>query len=946
MIGRAAELQALRSVLESARQGNGGCVLVSGEAGIGKTTLVRALVRDSDCRALWVYASDTSTPPYGLVESLARSLLDADSGILDACENHVEAMAVVLPDLGRRREGDGPNTIEKGIGCFLQAASKDRLLVWILEDLQWADSATIELLPLIDDAIAHAPVVILGIYRDDEVPRGHALRRMRNALRRKGRVTEVELGLLPERETGTLLREIIGGEPTDALVRVIHERTDGLPFFTEELIQMLVEEEGLIGGDNGYGWEPSGELPLPATIRDAVLLRLDRLSVSARRLLEACSVLGVAFDWGDALFLAGSDEALGELVASGTVVERNEGMGAFRHALVRDIVYEETLWTLRRDMHRKAASRFDAAHANKSVVAWHWLKGRELDRAREAYASSAFESCRIHAHRDAYQAGVSALELWPEHVAPSDRLELLDRLGECAQVSGLLPEASRAWKEAASYREAAGEVEAYARTLSRLATSYGLQGAWSQAMEARQLASRSFTDARLHGESAEERLMLSAHLHSAGTFSAALEVLVGAEEEAKRADRGDLAARILGLRGATLAKLGEAIEGRELIRRGLELALRNNHNAAAAEIYQRLASAIEQASDYEAAEEAYVAARTFCEAQGAHGAVQFCNACVAGVLWQRGEWQRTIAVCEDVIENATTSPMVRAVAAGFFGVVLVFRGEAAKSRHFLLEALTMARANEVVALELVALWGLAVIEAEEDPAAALALGGKLAEIWERTEERHYVVPIFRWFSTFYGLHEENERLNACAEALSRIASAVKTTEALASLAHALGEAALLQGDATRAVEHFERGLVLLENASLPFQYAQTMVRAAAAYAILGRNERAGEVLVAAQRIARDLDARPLAAMCAERLSELPHAATADSANITSLLTARQLEIAGLLVQGLTNKAIAKHLALSPRTIEMHVANILVALGCRSRTEAATKALELGLVEQT
>ena len=915
---------------------------MTGEAGMGKTALVREVVAESGFADLWVYTSDTVTPPFEPVRSLLQALSKRSAAARRAYEAQGQVLASIQPHAWSTTEVREPGDVTLAIAAVLQAAVVEAPLAIVLEDLQWADNATLDLLPGIDDVIRALPVVVIGIYRSDEVPRGHLLRGVRDTLRRKDRLHEVPLGPLSERDVKSMLHHALKAEPDDALVRLLHERADGLPFFVEELALVLAEAGGAENGP-GRDLDPVQGLPLPETVRNAVSYRLDRLSPSARHLLEACAVLGVSFGWEAVLHVAGREDGLDELLASGAIFSRDEGTGAFRHALVQEVVFHETTWTVRRDLHLRAAEHLDGMGANRSAVAWHWHKGRDMLRARHAFLESALHACAIHAYRDAYDAGKLALELWPSHVEENERLALLDRMGECAQVSGLLPEAAGAWKEAAVQRQSMGDEVAYARTLSRLATVFGLQGMWAQTSEAREQAAVAFANAGLHAESADERLTAAAHAHLAGRFTAAIELLEPAERDAAVAGRTDLMARVLGLKGASCTKLGRTEEGRELARRGLELALRDGHDAAAVEAYQRLASAIENASDYEAAEEAYASARVFCEDHGVVGGVQYCNACVAGVLWQRGEWDRAASVCEEVIASPHTSVTVLAAASGWLGLVLASRGEAAAARPLLMRSLTGSQEHGLLALELVSLGGLALVEAADDPTATMALGDQLLERWRSTEEGHYVIPALRWFSTYYGLRGEAERVRACAVGLSRIAETVKNVEALSSFAHGIGEAALVDGRGERALEHFSNAVALLEDADMPFQLAHSRARAAEAMYLVGRESEARSQLVLAQNIARDLGAWPWVVHCTQRLEALSASPPERNEVADGLLTARQLDVVGLLAQGLTNKAIAKALGLSPRTVEMHVGHVLGALGCRSRREVANRAEVLGLL---
>jgi DNA-binding NarL/FixJ family response regulator len=191
----------------------------------------------------------------------------------------------------------------------------------------------------------------------------------------------------------------------------------------------------------------------------------------------------------------------------------------------------------------------------------------------------------------------------------------------------------------------------------------------------------------------------------------------------------------------------------------------------------------------------------------------------------------------------------------------------------------------------------------------------------------------------------------CAAALAQIAADAGQDEAMSALAHALGETALLDGDAEQAADQFARALALalLQGLDVPFDRAESQRRAAAALAALGRREEAVEQLVAAHRTARRLGARPLVERLTGRLADLGEQAERRLGRRAAVqvanggLTRREVEVVRLVAMGHTNREIARELFLSPRTVEMHVGSILVKLDCRSRADAARRASELGLL---
>ena len=221
--------------------------------------------------------------------------------------------------------------------------------------------------------------------------------------------------------------------------------------------------------------------------------------------------------------------------------------------------------------------------------------------------------------------------------------------------------------------------------------------------------------------------------------------------------------------------------------------------------------------------------------------------------------------------------------------------------------------------------------------------------WSESEERHYAISPLRWSATAFAEAHEDGAVRACAAALAQIAADTGQAEAMSALAHALAEVALLDGEPAEAATQFERAESLLADIGAPFERAETQRRAAAALVASGRRAEAVEQLVGAYRVARKLGARLLAAKLADDLAalgepverRLGRMAAAQLAN--GGLTRREVEVVRLVAVGRTTREIARELFLSPRTVDTHVENIRMKLGCRTRADAARRASELGLV---
>ncbi|MFN8474661.1 MAG: AAA family ATPase [Anaerolineae bacterium] len=951
LVGRADEQATLSEVIAAAARGAEGVVLLAGEAGVGKSRLLEVCLERTNLLALRGPTNESATPPYGPIAAALRAYLRARPGGLAECGPLAPYLTLLLPELGPAPDAADPAVLREAICQAFAAIARQVAAALVLEDLQWADNATLELVPTLANALARERLAIVGIYRSDEVGRGHPVRRLRNDLRRAHLLREFVINPLGPDETAALAAGILGQSPGPTLTSLLYERTEGIPLFVKELAGALALQGRLRSGPDGIELAPGADMPMPDTLRDAVLLRLDRLPTAALRLLHVTAVAGREFDLALVVDLAGSTDGLDALLECGLLIEVEPGRGAFRHALIREAIYSDISWVRRRALHRQMAERLQADGAPPLAIARHWLAAQEPDRARTAYLAASDQACAIHAYRDAAEAARQALDLWPNGVDDAHRLDVLDQYGQCAQLSGMLTEAARAWREVAEGRRKSGDVRACAVAERKLANAAELQGHWEAALAARNASAHSFAAGHLPAESAAERLAAAAHLRSAGRYHAALDILSAATEEALEAGRPDLQARIMGLAGNVLARLGRAPEGLALVQQALALALENNLASAAAEIYQRLADSLEHAGDYAGAKETYLIGFDFCQANAVPATAQLCIACLTVVLVNTGEWERAMSLCREVLDSGHSTPHARIVASGMLGTLYALRGQARPAQPYLLESATLARQIELAAMELLSAWGLALVDDLSGAKDRAAERGRFVlSRWQRMEDVHYAVPALRWAVTFFATSGDGVEARACANALAQIAGATGQPEALSALAHALGEIALLDGAPHQAARQFTQALDLLSDLSVPLSQAETGLRAGIACAAAGERETGARRLANAYRVARQLGARPLATRIAQTLESLGEpivehlGAGAEGRFRSGDLTRRQREILQLVAQGQTNAEIARALVLSPRTVEMHVSNILATLDSRSRAEAVRRAAELGLLE--
>lgn len=937
LVGRRAELAHLRHRLDLAADGAGGIVLISGEAGVGKTRLAGELACSATMPVLQGRAEQGRTAPYAPLVDVLRKLLHARPQAIDGCGPLRPHLAQLMPELGASAPDTDRATLFEAVRCAF--AQIERALV-VLEDLQWSDEATLELLAALARPLAELPVLVLCTYRSDGLPRRHGIRRLRNDLRRAGHLDEVDLRELDRVETADLLAQILGAKPSASLVGDIHDRTAGVPFFVEELAAAIRVAELLRQGRDGLELVERGDVPLPATIRDAVLIHASELTDAGRRAAEVAAVAGDGFDLRVVAELA--DEAgLDELLETGLVHE-DGAVGRFRHALTCEALYADIPWTARRRLHLRIAEQLEQSGAPAGEVAPHWTGAREDDRARDALLTAAHDSEAVYAYRDAAEQYRQALDGWADEADPARRATALAAYARCCELAGDLAEAARSWRELIVAAPDPGQV---ARAQRELAAVHELRGEGAAAVKARLAAATAFSSAGRPVDAVAEHIAVANHHQYASRHTEAIALAVRAQEDARGLGRLDLCARAMGIEGMARAKGDDYEAGLEIVRAALGLALEHDLTGASAELYQQLSVVLYHAADYPGAEVALDTAVALCDRHADPELLAVCQSCLAYVLLERGEWPRAVALCRTMLDEGHAA----FVADGVLGAIHAREGKLPSARRLLTGAIARAEQRDHYALSAVGVSALArVAAAEGDDDQAGTHARALLESWRHSEDGHYAVSGVRWAAGFFASRGDRAGANACADGLTRIASSGGHADALAALAFAIGECALLEGDGHTAAEQLGRALELHQTLDMPFERAEIALRAGVALEACGERELALERLTSAHRLARTLGARPLAAAAAAEVEKLGESvrtrlgirAAADVDG--SGLTPRERDVLRLVAVGHTNREIARELVLSQRTVDMHVRNVLRKLDCRSRVEATVRALELGL----
>jgi DNA-binding SARP family transcriptional activator len=379
--GRDGQLAVLDAALTGAAAGRGRVVLVAGEPGIGKTRLAEEVARRATAQGIQVvwgrcYEGEGAPALWpwvqvgrGLVAGVAPGELGGVLGRSGA------ALSQLLPELQELVPGlEPPPVVEletarfrlyQAVAGLLRRLAEVRPLLVIVDDLHWADVASLRLLVFLAAELRAARLVVVGTYRDVEAGTGQPLAETLGALAREPVVERIALGGLGTAEVARLIANAVGTRPVERLVRTVHDRTGGNPFFVTELLRLL-QSEGELQADHALA---AARRAIPVGVRDVLQRRLARLPEQTNAVLLVGAVAGRAFDLDLVEAVTRLDderalEAVEAAVIAGLLVEDEQMVGRYRfsHGLVRETIYQQLSRARRVRLHARVAQALVALH--------------------------------------------------------------------------------------------------------------------------------------------------------------------------------------------------------------------------------------------------------------------------------------------------------------------------------------------------------------------------------------------------------------------------------------------------------------------------------------------------------------------------------------------------------------------------------------------------------
>ena len=857
---------------------------------------------------------------------------------------------------------------------LLVRLSATQPVMFVIEDLHWADQLTLDLTAFLVRSLRDARVLLVATCRSDELHRRHPLRPLLTGWERARSVERVDLRRFDREEVTAQLAAILGDEPGPGVADVVFGRSGGNAYLVEELA-------GVVRGD--------GDLAdLPPSLRDVLLSRVDALGTSAQRLLRTASVAGGTVPDRLLAQVVGTGEAelfaaLREAVDNHLLLVDPGGQGyAFRHVLTRDAVYEDMLPGERVRLHAAygAALARDGGLAGDqaalpAALAHHWYAAMELARALPAAIDAASHAMACYAPAEALHHLERALQMWPQ-VADAgqrtglDRAEVSRRAAEAAYRSGAVSRAESLLADALAEIPAGADPVRRALLLERYAQAQRDAGRVAEAVGSLEQALALLPVGQTTRAHAVVLASMASGLMRDSEMEAGEAVARRAVDAARAAGAQDVEAGVAITLGSARSYLGSAEAGLGPLRSGLRLALDLDIPVTALRGYVNLSDVLELLGRHqEAAQTASEGLDLAVRAGLARTWGSFLIGNRAESLLRLGQWAEA---------DRLTGRALNGLPEGVFGAALwQLRAELAAMRGRYDDAASELRAGRraigdtndpqftqpIRYAEAMIALGRGDLPAARDAVAAGLAGGT-------PSARH------AWPLIWLGMRVEADEATRCRDRREQVPEGTAQHRAeLAGTAaqltipapsspryHALVAAEHARAEGTGEAAAWAQAVAAWQSADEPYPLAYALLRLAEAHCAVGNPQSAARPVQQAHAIAERLGAAPIAAEAAAlarraRLSldptrapqqELTPRTQQEPADELARfgLTEREREVLLLLAAGRSNPEIAQALFISAKTASVHVSNILAKLGVSGRVEAAAVAHRLGFVPQS
>jgi predicted ATPase/KaiC/GvpD/RAD55 family RecA-like ATPase len=719
-------MRLLREAVDRAVRGEGGVVFLYGEAGIGKTRLARELTAYANLLGMRVLSGRCpalfrmdGVPPYILWKEVVKDYLETctPEQLYKVIGNYPIEVSKLVPELKQMLRTipesfplspeNSRDRLFEAVSQFITNISKETPLLVILDDLQWTDESSLLLLHYQARGAYKDSLLLLGAYRDTDVDEKHPLIPVLTELNRERLLQSVQLKRMSFDDSSEMIKRILEQDDISReFCELIYERTRGNPFFVEEVIKSLKEEEVIYSEDNKWKIKEISKIEFPETVKSVIKKRISRLDDECQNILTLASFVGNDFTFEALCGVTEIEEdklleLMEKLLKTGLVKEkviRGEDMYCFADVIVRDVVHEEVSHLRHKKLHNKVGYSLEKVYSKAidehlGELAYHFLEGGEKDKSLDYFLKAGENAIKIYANTEAISYFQSALGLLEEKEGEyREKARVLETLGDIKRIVGEYDFCMKRWNGALLLWKQLDEKEKAAELHRKMAMTL-----WREVGNTEK-AQENFEKALGILEVEPESIELAALYAARATMSYFTEDVTKTRSWAEKAlELGKklnafeaMASAYIDL-GLVFGATGERKKAVECMEKALKIALDNNYVDIAGRAYNNLAVQL-PAEENERILECFEKGLELAKKAGHIQGISWFEGQLATIYFGMGNSDKAIALVEeaDALNRKTGNLFNLSSSTLYLGAIYHVLGEWNKSEQYLKESLNIS----------------------------------------------------------------------------------------------------------------------------------------------------------------------------------------------------------------------------------------------------------------
>jgi len=845
LIDRVEEMSLLREAVDRAVRGEGGLAFLYGEAGIGKTRLTRELGAYARLRGMQVlygrcpalFRMD-GVPPYILWNEVIKDYLQVctPEQLYKVIGYYPGEVCKLVPEV-KQKLGTFPQSLPispeherdrlfEAVSQFITNISKEAPLLVVLDDLQWTDQSSLLLLHYLARGVYREQLLLLGAYRDTDIDERHPLFPVLTELNRERLLQSAQLKRMSFDEVSEMIKRMLEQDDVPReFCELVYEKTRGNPFFVEEVIKSLKEEEVIYREENKYKIKEVSKIEFPKTVKGVVKARISRLDEECQNVLTLASFVGNDFTFEALCGVTGVEESklleiIEKILKTGLFkhrVIRGEDVCFFADIIVRDVVYEEVSPFRRKKLHNVVGCALEKVYAKKidehfGELALHFLESGDKEKALDYFLKAGEKASKVYANSEAVSYFESALRLLDEKEGElQEKGRVLEKLGDLKRIVGESAARLKYWNEALLLWSHLNEKEKAARMHRKISDVLFAMGDIEKARQHLDKASESLETtpesvelAELYIARADEKMWHAGDM--TGSRSWAEKALALAE---KLNDFEVIAHSYLTLGNACLGT-GDQKKAFECFEKALKIALDKNCVDIALVAYNQLA--LEPSLKIEKQIEYFEKRMELSKKAGFISSISWSGMALALLYGAyRGNMNDAVPLVEESVALSRKAgyPRLLCLSIGYLGFIRMILGELDKSEQYFREAFSF---SQIAGDPDTVAWGhffLGLLHFEKGEY------NKAREHFERANEIYEKVFTVQYIGSFIASQyliwtyielEEIDKAQSLVNTLHKIALDVRDEDLIAN-SHALTAMVFrAQKKWKESIEHFEKSL--------------------------------------------------------------------------------------------------------------------------------------------